>query len=267
MTQHEDRRREEDRDRLDDEHRADAGADAAAAPEPGEDAPDGPGHGGRAAQHLDQRIAGHGRATSTGTAPLSRSPRTTTAAHLRPRARSALVPPVRPEADRAQVRSADPPRHERPDRDGPEQVRHRPRARARSGSRVHAMLRGGSEVRAESSTGNRATGRPLAGPAGRSVSDGVASPLLDGDRALDDGRAEDAVGVHRRRDDARARALAADRQRVARALAGGRVGGGDDAGRRVGRIADTSPWPIAFSAPTRKSWPAGSAGGGWHRRT
>ena len=31
--------------------------DAAAAPEPGEDAPDRAGHGGRAAQHLDQRVA------------------------------------------------------------------------------------------------------------------------------------------------------------------------------------------------------------------
>ncbi len=37
------------------------------------------------------------RASSTGSAPLSRSPRTTTAAHFRPSARSALVPPVRPE--------------------------------------------------------------------------------------------------------------------------------------------------------------------------
>ena len=37
------------------------------------------------------------RAMSTGSAPLSRSPTTTTAAHLRPRARRALVPPVRPE--------------------------------------------------------------------------------------------------------------------------------------------------------------------------
>ena len=37
------------------------------------------------------------RAMTTGSAPLSRSPVTTTAAHLRPRARSAFVPPVRPE--------------------------------------------------------------------------------------------------------------------------------------------------------------------------
>ena len=37
------------------------------------------------------------RAMTTGSAPLSRSPATTTAAHLRPRARSAFVPPVRPD--------------------------------------------------------------------------------------------------------------------------------------------------------------------------
>ena len=37
------------------------------------------------------------RATSTGMAPFARSPSTTTAAHLRPSARRALVPPVRPE--------------------------------------------------------------------------------------------------------------------------------------------------------------------------
>src|SRR5688572_7500833 len=37
------------------------------------------------------------RATRTGIAPFSRSPRTTTAAHLRPSARRAFVPPVRPD--------------------------------------------------------------------------------------------------------------------------------------------------------------------------
>ena len=37
------------------------------------------------------------RASSTGKAPFSRSPTTTSAAHLRPNARSALVPPVRPD--------------------------------------------------------------------------------------------------------------------------------------------------------------------------
>src|SRR5512147_621554 len=36
-------------------------------------------------------------ARRTGRTPLSRSPDTTTAAHLRPSARRALVPPVRPE--------------------------------------------------------------------------------------------------------------------------------------------------------------------------
>ena len=37
------------------------------------------------------------RARRTGRAPFARSPMTTTAAHLRPSARSALVPPVRPD--------------------------------------------------------------------------------------------------------------------------------------------------------------------------
>src|SRR5436853_6322313 len=37
------------------------------------------------------------RATMTGKAPFSRSPTTTTAARFRPRARSAFVPPVRPD--------------------------------------------------------------------------------------------------------------------------------------------------------------------------
>ena len=46
------------------------------------------------------------RARRTGRAPLSRSPRTTKAAHLRPSARSAFVPPVRPEPT---VRGSGPP--------------------------------------------------------------------------------------------------------------------------------------------------------------
>ena len=46
-----------DRDRLDDEHRADAGADAAAAPEADEHRPRRPDDGCQPAQHLDRRVA------------------------------------------------------------------------------------------------------------------------------------------------------------------------------------------------------------------
>src|SRR5436190_8053768 len=46
------------------------------------------------------------RATRTGSAPLSRSPATTTAARFRPSARSAFVPPVRPDPT---VRGSTPP--------------------------------------------------------------------------------------------------------------------------------------------------------------
>src|SRR5205085_6982490 len=46
------------------------------------------------------------RARRTGSAPFARSPATTTAAHFRPSARRALVPPVRPEPT---VRGSGPP--------------------------------------------------------------------------------------------------------------------------------------------------------------
>ena len=75
------------------------------------------------------------RARRTGSAPLRRSPITTTAAHFRPSARSALVPPVRP--DPIDRRSGPPTRRATSDPTGIEPARYaipiRSRARSRSG--------------------------------------------------------------------------------------------------------------------------------------
>ena len=62
-------------------------------------------------------------ASRTGSAPLARSPTTTTAAHFRPSARSAFVPPVRPGSDRPGIRATRRPGHEHAHRDRAGEVR------------------------------------------------------------------------------------------------------------------------------------------------
>ena len=134
-----------DGDRLDHEHRPDAGPDAAAAAEPGEHRPDRAGDGRRAAQDLDERVAASrsGR-RSTGSAPLSRSPATTTAAHL---------PPERPQ----RIRAAGPARS-RPSA-GPGRRRRGRRAR-RPGSSPRGRRRASATTVWSTSAGSTLGSRP-----------------------------------------------------------------------------------------------------------
>ena len=196
----EDRRREEDRDRLDDQHRARRRCRRR-------------GRSGtrrrRSRWRRPRRPPPHSTSTSgspvthramrTGTAPLSRSPRTTTAAHLRPSARRALVPPVRPEP--TERRSGPPTRRATSAPTGMDPSRydtdHEP-----SAVRIRRVQRDASERvggRRESSTGETSD-RPAPGGTGRSIRSrrdrerGYSTVIV----GLDDGRAEDAVGVHRR---------------------------------------------------------------------
>src|SRR5215203_3585504 len=99
----------------------------------------------------------------------------------------------------------------------------------------NACLRTGQVERVYTGMNERPAGPWRDRPVG--ARDGVARRLLDGDRALHNGPAQDAVGVECRGDGAGPVVLTTDRQRVARAIARDGVAGRDSkvAGREERR--------------------------------
>ena len=154
----------------------DAGADAAAAAEPGEHAPDGAGHGRRAAQHLDQRVARDGPGDEHRDGALEQVAEDDDDGPLATERAQGVGPARPPRADRAQVRPADTPGHDGPDRDRPEQVGHHDEHDRASGS--PGPTRASERVEVGRVYTGKTSDRPAPDGTGRSIGrDGVASAL------------------------------------------------------------------------------------------